>query len=397
MRPHLDQIAEWLRVKLIYPHEAARLTSAYRALEAREDDWIVASRTLSYSQIALYLGAFFLLAGSLFYFVAHRVEGAITGLTGPILILGLPFAGLNLAGRWLYRREHQAVAVAFYLGGLTLLPLFLLIMLHERGLWVAPTEAAHQLFTDATVSNRQLQITVGVTGIWATWLALRTRTSALSTVSAFLLFLFAVAVFADFGLRHWIEDGHYDLVALHLALLVPVYGASASLLERSGRPWFARPAYVAGALTLIGALDLFALNGKMLHYAGVSMGAFQPPDVADPRIARHADRPGALRRDLLRRRRRAGEARSAGHVAGRAGPVHDCPVLDARAPRVLERNGDVQRDDSTGCISALRSASRCSAIGGSARASTMPACSMRAWRSTSSQTATGGSTAPPGR
>jgi hypothetical protein len=70
VRPHLEAVAEWLRLKLIYPHEAARLQAAYRQLEAREDDWIVASRELSYSQILLYLGAFLLLAGSLFYFVA---------------------------------------------------------------------------------------------------------------------------------------------------------------------------------------------------------------------------------------------------------------------------------------------------------------------------------------
>jgi serine/threonine protein kinase len=63
--PHLEQIQDWLRLHLIYPHEAARLTSSYRELEAREDDWIVASRVLCYSQIALYLGAVFLIGGSL--------------------------------------------------------------------------------------------------------------------------------------------------------------------------------------------------------------------------------------------------------------------------------------------------------------------------------------------
>ena len=72
VRPHLDQIGEWLRLKLIYPHEAARLESSYQALEKREDDWIVASRVLSYSQIVLYLGAFVLFVGSVFYFNAHR-------------------------------------------------------------------------------------------------------------------------------------------------------------------------------------------------------------------------------------------------------------------------------------------------------------------------------------
>jgi serine/threonine protein kinase len=99
VRPHMEQIAEWLRLNLIYPHEAAGLQSAYRQLEAREDEWIIASRSLSYSQIALYLGAFFLFAGSLFYFWMHRVEGGATGLLKPFIVLGLPFIGLNVAGR----------------------------------------------------------------------------------------------------------------------------------------------------------------------------------------------------------------------------------------------------------------------------------------------------------
>ena len=75
--PHIQQVGEWLRLRLIYPHEAERLRSAYRALDAREDDWIVDSRALSYSQIALYLGAFLLVCGSLFYFAAHRWYDAV--------------------------------------------------------------------------------------------------------------------------------------------------------------------------------------------------------------------------------------------------------------------------------------------------------------------------------
>ena len=67
-----QQIAEWLRLRLLHPHEAERLRGAYRALDARDDDWIVESRALSYTQIALYLGAFLLVCGSLFYFVAAR-------------------------------------------------------------------------------------------------------------------------------------------------------------------------------------------------------------------------------------------------------------------------------------------------------------------------------------
>ena len=86
VKPHLDQIAEWVRLRLIYPHEAERLAGAYRTLDSQEEDWIVSSRSLSYSQIALYLGAFFLFAGGLFYFYAHRVLETVHGLTTPALI-----------------------------------------------------------------------------------------------------------------------------------------------------------------------------------------------------------------------------------------------------------------------------------------------------------------------
>ena len=282
--PHLDQVAEWLRLKLVHPHEANRISGAYRALQVRDDDWIVASRALTPSQIALYLGAFFLFAGALFYFVAHRVYGAVDGLAGPVVILGLPFVGLNVAGRWLYRREHQAVAVAFYLGGLSLLPLFLLIGLHETGWWVAAPDDARQLFSGDVVSNRQMQITAAVACAWSVWLALRTRTSALSTVSAATIFLLGVSVLADFGLRDWLDSNRFDLLALHLAPIVAVYGCAAWWLERSGRPWFAAPAFVAAGIMLVLVLDLWAIDGKLLHYAGLSMRHLQPADVENPML-----------------------------------------------------------------------------------------------------------------
>jgi serine/threonine protein kinase len=282
VRPHLDQIAEWLRLKLIYPHEAARLSTAYRQLEAREDDWIVASRALSYSQIALYLGAFFLFTGAIFFFIAQRVEGAVRGVIPALVVLGIPFAGLNAAGRWLYRRDHKAVAVACFLAGVSVLPLLLLIWLHERGLWVVAPDTPGQLFPDASVSNRQLQITIVIACAWAAWLAFRTATGALSTVATVLACLAALALLADFGLRDWIESGQYDRLALHLAPLVPSYLAAAWLLERSRRAWFSAPCYIAASLLLVAVLDLLALDGRLFQYLGLSLREAQPDDVSNP-------------------------------------------------------------------------------------------------------------------
>ncbi len=233
VQPHLQHIGEWERLRLVYPHEADRLRGAYRQLDAREDDWIVSGRVLSWSQIALYFGAFILFCGSLFYFSAHRLFGAVSGVARPLIVLGGPFIGLNLAARRLYDTGRRAVAIAFFLAAAGMLPLLLLIVFHEAGWWNAADGAAGQLF-DAAVSNRQLQITVGAALAWAIWLAWRTRTAALSTVVAFMGAAFYVSLLADAGLRHWIDDSLFDQLALHLLPLVVVYAAGAIWCETHG-------------------------------------------------------------------------------------------------------------------------------------------------------------------
>jgi predicted Ser/Thr protein kinase len=272
IRSHLDHIGEWLRLRLIYPHEASHLRAAYRDLEAREDDWFVSARLLSYSQIALYLGAFLLVAGALFYFGAYRLD-AFKGIVKPFIVLGVPFLALNAAAYYLHGREHRAVAVAFYLGGVALLPLFLMIVFHEQGLWVVAPHTKGQLFTDGYLSNRQLQVTIFAACAWASFLALRTRTVALSSVFTALMFLLALAVLSDFGLREWLtaDEPWLDKLALHLLPLVFVYVALGYPLERSQRPWFGRPLYLAAALTLVVVLELLAWNRKELEYLGVTM------------------------------------------------------------------------------------------------------------------------------
>jgi hypothetical protein len=282
MKPHLEQIQDWLRLRLIYPHEAASLSRAYGELEKRDDDWIVSSRSMSYSQIALYLGAFLLVAGSLFYFAAHRFHDAVEGVLRPFLVLALPFLGLNATAHYLRRREHRAVSVAFYLAGVGLLPLFLMILFYETGLWVVPEGTAGQLFRGGEVSNRQLQLTVLVAWVWAAWLAIHTRTAALSTVFTVLLLLLALAVLGDFGLRGWIEEGRFDHLALHVAPLMAVY-VGLGLWQERNRSWLSRPLFVAAALVLISSLELLALDGRAFNdYLGFSLRHLQPPAVADP-------------------------------------------------------------------------------------------------------------------
>jgi hypothetical protein len=282
--PHLQQIGEWVRLRLVHPHEAERLRTAYQALDAREEDWILESRALTYTQIALYLGAFLLVAGSVFYFVAERWYHAVDGLARPLAVLGLPFAGLNAAALLLYRQDHKAVAVAFYLAAVALLPLLLVIGFDETGFLVAPAGAPGQLFQDGSISNRQLQVTTFAASAWCGWLALRTRTAALSTALTALLLLFAIAVLADAGLRGWIDDGRWDLLALNGTPIVAGYAVMGWLAERWRRPWLARPMYVGGAALLVLVLELLALDGRAFHYLGVTLQTFQTARVSDPQL-----------------------------------------------------------------------------------------------------------------
>lgn len=284
VQPHKAHIREWLRLRLIHPHEAERLQAAYAALDAPEDEWILASRTLSYTKIALYLGAFLLIYGSLFYFVAARWYERVDGVLLSLLVLALPFAGLNAAAHFLQRKDHKAVAVAFYLAAIAMLPLFLLILFHETNLFVAAEGDRRQLFDNATVSNRQLQVTSIAACAWCLWLAFRTRTSALSTVFAVLTFLLAIWVVADFGLRVAIEDGRWDAVAARFFPLVLVYVAMALAAERTARPWFSGPSYLSAALLFVVVMEVFALEGRGLQHLGLSLRPWQSGEVTDPTL-----------------------------------------------------------------------------------------------------------------
>ncbi len=223
-------------------------------------------------------------AGGLFYFGAHHVYDSVRGVTGPLLVLGLPFINLNVAAHHLYHTDRRAVAVAFVIAGLALLPPLVLILLDETGLWAVAADTAGQLFADGAPSNRQLQVTLLTSVAWSGWLALRTKTGALSVVCATLVFLFGLAVLADFGLRTWLEESRYDRLALHLAPLALAYGAAAFALERAARPWFARPLYVAAAVVLVVSLDLLALEGRAFSYLGVSLQRYQTSGVSTPAL-----------------------------------------------------------------------------------------------------------------
>ena len=191
---------------------------------------------------------------------------------------------MNVAAHHLYRRDQKAVAIAFYLAAVAMLPLFLLIVFDEAHVLMSAPGDLSQLLGDV-VSNRQLQVTTMLACAWSGWLALRTRTTALSTVFTVLMLLLTVAIVSDFGLRAVVETERWDRVAVRFFPLIAVYAALGAAAEQSGRPWFSRPLYLGSAVVLVAALELFALDGRELQrWGGLSLAPWQSGRVSNPNL-----------------------------------------------------------------------------------------------------------------
>jgi serine/threonine protein kinase len=281
--PHIEDISEWLRTSLIYPHEAKRLESSYARLEAREDDWIVGGRALSFSQISLYLGAFLIGLGGLFYFHAH-FQTDTRALWGATALLALPFLALNVLGRNMYRHGREPLAIGFYLAAALLLPLFLLIAFDATGLWPVNPENTYELFGEGYVSNRQLQIAGFVACVWVAGLVMSTWTMTLSTCFTMLLFAFYLSVLADFGLSTWIDDSEWHVLASHLVPMLVLVVALGAVAEYHGRDTAARPQYFAAAALWVLILELMTQNGKVFEFLGVTMDTAPGSKISDPTL-----------------------------------------------------------------------------------------------------------------
>ncbi len=279
MRPHLEQIGEWERLRLVYPHEGRRLREAYAKLDSRDGDWILGSRSLSFSQICLYLGAFLLACGGLLYFGAYRA-GAMEGLASPLVPLGLPLLALTIAAFRIDRGEHKAVAVAFHLGAALLLPLLLLVLLRESSLLATVAPEGRGLFQDVT--NRQIQASLALSLLWVGLLALRTRTVALASGFAAVLLVLHLAVLADLGLEEWVVEGQWDALGLRLLPLLGVAAALGGVFEARRRPFLAQPLYFLTAALVVASLELLALKGRALALVGVTLAPLQEASVGDP-------------------------------------------------------------------------------------------------------------------
>jgi hypothetical protein len=197
---------------------------------------------LSFSQIALYLGAFLLACGGILYFAAYE-RGGVSGLVHPFTFLALPVFALATLALRLDRGEHKATAVAFHLGAAVLVPPLLLIVLKEASWLTALAGEGRELFL--RVTNRQ-PCRARASAAFSIFPALRTRTVALASAVAPSSPRPPSRSSGTSGLQLWLENERWTSSESPLPLLVvaapwPGHGSASASLRAAlplpgGRP-----------------------------------------------------------------------------------------------------------------------------------------------------------------
>jgi hypothetical protein len=212
---HLRELESWKSDGILNESEHDALRKGYRRLVEREDAWIMELRRLSLQQVSLYLGGWLLVVGAALLVLMRYPS--LHGVTA-VLLAGSVCAATGLIGVRLWRGEQRRLAIAFLLAFCLLLPVTLLVVMGQYGLFAAASRGREDLELFSRLpdfhrtSNAQL------------WWAI----------------LFSLPVY--YGLRRFTGSTVFSLVlALFAALWCPVWLLRMGLLDwienDPGRPY----------------------------------------------------------------------------------------------------------------------------------------------------------------
>ncbi|MBO0721348.1 MAG: serine/threonine protein kinase, partial [Blastocatellia bacterium] len=251
---HLRELGGWRQDGVLSEQEFDSFRKLYDRLIDREDAWIMEVRRLSLSQVSLYLGGWLLVAGAALLALFHYL-----GLSGgaPVLAVSAAAASACYSGVGIWRRGRQRVGIAFLLAFCLLLPVLLVIVMNEWGIFASLTrgredlELFHLFPAFKRTTNAQLW--------WAIFLSLPaylclrrfTRSSVFSLVIAVMTALLGLATLLRMGLLEWF-DTDPGKVYFYLIPIAVSFFVAGFALERSGFSADSRHFYpIAVGFTLI--------------------------------------------------------------------------------------------------------------------------------------------------
>ncbi len=260
----VGELHRWQKDRMISTREYDYFMDIYDRLRHREEFWVLDSRRISFSQVVLHLGAWaFVVSGFLMLAFPWPQIGAMRAVL-PAALLFAMLAG----GEILWRRRTRRVALVLFISATALCPIAVSTLLKHAN-WLVGGPVDQNLLLDI-LSNQQLLAASIVAVALATFLWMRTGTSAFAIIWALSVVLLATGIFSMMGMRDALMNKSYSRLAGWYLWPGLTLLASAMALDLRWRVQrFAGPLYLISVALLLASLTIIARYGPTLQWAGI--------------------------------------------------------------------------------------------------------------------------------
>lgn len=263
---HRQKLKVWRDNELITEKEYDKLEHIYQRVIEPPDPSIIEARTLSLSQVCLYLGGWISVLGSFVLFYKTWEQISVYWRPAPAIAATVL---MILFGAALRRKKETRLAVGFFATANLLIPITLLLTFGQWNIWPATRfpwgvetvfEGLAQAGSYLIVGNLQLYVSAFCWLIFSFLFLRLTRSSifVLFSIIAFLAWLSVCYLVA--GMENWTPDiiaGRY----LYAGAGVFILGA---FLDRHRWTHYACPLCIVGLILVVAPLTVIALTDNTL-------------------------------------------------------------------------------------------------------------------------------------
>ncbi|MBN1766748.1 MAG: DUF2157 domain-containing protein [Sedimentisphaerales bacterium] len=278
---HINDLVRWQQDHLISTRESDYFISRYERLQQREEQWVLDSRRISFSQVILHLGAWACVVSA--FLMLYFTWGQLTRWQRIVLPLGILIV-LTCAGELLWQYRSRRVALVLLMAACLIWPILISTTLVTME-WLSPPAEEQALVRDGQspvivptgdllegfMSNYQLLITGASWVILSLLLWRHTRTAAMTLIWTLSLLALATAIFSLWGLRTFLENQDYDIVAGGYLIPGIILFVIALMIDLQGRAApLAGPAYIISTAVIVLSLTGVAVFAPTTDWLGLS-------------------------------------------------------------------------------------------------------------------------------
>jgi hypothetical protein len=261
---HLRELEAWRNDHILSDYEFDSFRKAYDRLNEKEDAWIMEVRRLSLPQVVLYLGNWLLVVGAAL--IALFRYAGVTGTPAVLLVSGVAAATVGVGIRT-WKSGEARISLAWLLAFCLVLPLAMLIAMHDYGLFAGWTrgdrklEFFSRLDSLKPITNAQFWWAILLSLPAYYWLRRLIRASVFSLALALGTAALCMSTLLRMGMLDWI-DNDPGRFYFHLLPCAAFFMTSGYILERIGQASDSRYFYPIAVLFTLAALSGVAAEHK---------------------------------------------------------------------------------------------------------------------------------------